>query len=34
MKLKKKMKKKIAAHEDGSDHCNKEVNGLYIAINM
>ena len=23
---------KSVAHEDGSDHCNKEVNGLYITI--
>ena len=33
MKLKKN-DEKSAAHEDGSDNCDKEVNGLYITINM
>ena len=30
----KKNDEKSTAHEDGSDNCDKEVNGLYITINM
>ena len=34
MKLKKINGEKSVAYGDGNDHCNKEVNGLCITINM